>query len=240
MAEVRGNEEFERLRRVYRGMGDAELVGMGESSTDLTPAAREALTAELRDRGLDVPQGTAEEVQGGAVGLPTAGDLMPSNLGATGPEMELTTFYDAMAAGRACEFLEEAGIPFHVADLAQNSGLGTLEGGPAVALRLTVPLADVERAKGILRKKMGLFPLQEVEAADEVLDDGTRTVVGSFGTRAEAERAAGILTGAGFENRVLENAAGSEAEEDRYSVEVREVDLFAAGDALDKGLGVES
>ena len=38
---------------------------------------------------------------------------------------------------------------------------------------------------------------------------------------------------------VVENREGSEAEENRYAVEVREVDLFAAGEAIDKGLGVE-
>ena len=239
MAEEQANGELQRLRRLYEGMGDAELVALGEDARDLRPDAREALTSELRERGLDVPTAKQEFMTEGEVGLPTAGDLMPSNLGATGPEIELCVFYDALAAGRACEFLEGAGIPFHVADLAQNSGLGTLEGGPAVVLRLTVPLSDVERAKAILRKRMGLFPLQEVEASDEMVDDGTRAVVGSFGTHGEAEKAAQALTEAGFENWVGENPEGSEAGEDRYSVEVREVDLFAAGDALDKGLRVE-
>lgn len=239
MTDGQTNEELQRLQALYRDMGDGELVGLGENPGDLTPSAREALRAELRQRGLEPPTVDRADMADGEVGMPTAADLMPANLGATGPEIELMVFYDAMVAGRACELLEEAGIPFHVTDLTDSSGLGTLEGGPAVALRLTVPLTDLERAKGILRRNMGLFPLQEVATADEVVDDGTRTAVGYFGTREDAEEIAEILSGAGFANWVEENPEGSEAEENLFAVEVREVDLFAAGEAVDKALGVE-
>lgn len=239
MAEWQGNEESQRLRRVYQDMSEGELMGLSATAGDLTPPARAALTTELEARGLAGPVDEDVESPEGEVGLPTAADVMPENLGATGPEMELTVFYDAMAAGRACEFLEAAGIPFHVADLADKGNLGTLEGGPAVVLRITVPLPDVERARAILRKKMGLFPLQEVEASDALEDDGTRTAVGYFGGRDDAEEIAAVLSGAGFANWVVENPEGSEADENRFAVEVREVDLFAAGEAVDKALGVE-
>lgn len=237
-----GTEEMARLRGVYLGMGDAELMELREKIGDLTGNAREALAEELRERGLDAPTSSfaGGEELGGEVGLPTAADLMPGYLGAVAPEMELRTFYDALEAGRACEFLDEAGIPFHVADMTQEEGgRGAAEGGPAVALRVTVPLTDFERAKAVLRKGMGLFPLQEVTTADEMVDDGTRTPVGYVATREDAEEIAGMLTVAGLRYWVVENAEGSEAEENRYAVEVREVDLFAAGEAIDKGLGVE-
>jgi hypothetical protein len=232
-------EEFDRLRGIYRDMGDAELMELGGKLGDLTGKAREALTEELEERGLPAPTYAEGLDPTGEVGMPTAADLMPGYLGAVAPEMELRIFYDAMEAGRACEFLDEAGIPFHVADMTEErSGLGTLDGGPAVALRVAVPLTDFERAKAILRKGMGLFPLQEIETADEMVDDGTRTAVGYFSTKEDAEEIAGILTGAGFRYWLKENPEGSEAEENRYAVEVREVDLFAAGEAVDKALEV--
>lgn len=237
-----GTEEFGRLRGIYGEMGDAELVELGEKMGDLTGNAREALAAELQKRGLDRP---TESFSGGEepseeVGLPTAADLMPGYLGAVAPEMELRVFHDALEAGRACEILDEAGIPFHVADMTEEApGRGAVDAGPAVALRVTVPLTDFERAKSVLRKGMGLFPLQEVTTADEMVDDGTRTAVGYVATREDAEEIAGILTRAGLRYWVVENPEGSEAEENRYAIEVREVDLFAAGEAIDKGLGVE-
>lgn len=233
MSNGQGREETERLERLYEGMGDAELVQLASTPGDLTGTAREALAAELRRRALDVPAGAEQDVAGGDVGLPTAGDVMPSNLGATGPEIELTMFYDAMSAGRACEFLGEAGVPFHLADLAEASGLGTLEGGPAVALRVTVPLADLERAQSVLRRTMGLFPLQEVEASDEAEDDGTLATLGVCATRDEAEEIAAVVERAGIWAAVVENEGDAE---NPFAVEVREVDLFRAGDAVEKSL----
>ena len=57
---------------------------------------------------------------------------------------------------------------------------GSFYGGPAVALQMIVPGTERERSVKILREKMGLFPLQDVEVADELVDDGTVTAVGYF------------------------------------------------------------
>ena len=235
MAE-RSGEESQRLRRVYGDMTDGQLEEMATRPQDLTVVAAGVLHDEMRRRGLAVPQSSKGLEEGNPdeeVGVPAAAEVIASNLGAWGPEMELTTFYDAMDAGRACEFLDGAGIPFHVADVSDRSSLGSFEGAPAVALRITVLLSDLDRARGVLRGAMGLFPEQEVEEADEALDDGTKSIVGLFPTRREAEEIAAVLTGAGIWNEVVEV---DEDRENPFAVEVKEVDLLRAGTTVEKAL----
>lgn len=226
-------DESQRLDSVYREMTDGQLQELAGRPEDLTRAAREALHAEMARRGMPTARSGGEQGDPDErVGVPAAAEVIASNLGAWGPEIELTTFHDAMDAGRACEVLEDAGIPFHLNDVSERTGFGSFEGGPVVALRVTVLLTDVERARGVLRRAMGLFPEQEVEEADAALDDGTKSMVGVFATRAEAEEIAGVLNEAGIWNEVVE----VEDAENPYGVEVREVDLMRAGDVVEKGL----
>lgn len=240
MTEEQGREQTHRLEGLYRAMGDEELVELASRPEDLTQTASQVLAAEMRRRGMEAAEASrAEQPEdfGETVGLPAAGDLMPENLGATGPEIELITFHDALTAGRACELLEEAGIPFHLTDVSgPKDGLRSFDAGPPVALRVTVAMEEVQRGQAVLRRKMGLFPLENIAVPDEPVDDGTRASVGYSKTRGEAEEIAGVLTRAGIWNEVRE---GPEAEEHPFSVEVREMDLFAAGDVVEKALGVE-
>lgn len=233
------SEEARRLSGVYAKLTDVELEQLAQRPEDLTSPALAALQVEIGRRGLASSVRTKGGVEQFAdpderVGVPAAAEVIASNLGAWGPEIELTTFHDAMDTGRACEFLEEAGIPFHLTDVAERSALGSFEGAPAVALRITVLLADVERARSVLRGTMGLFPEQEVEEADAALDDGTKSVLGVFPTRAEADEIAGVLTQAGIWNEVAEV---QEDAENPFAVEVKEVDLLRAGDVVEKSLG---
>src|SRR6266702_3865780 len=93
----------------------------------------------------------------------------------------LMTFHDAMAAGDACDYLEAEAIEVDVRDVSDKStGGGSFYGGPPVALEVIVPGADRARAGKILREKKGLFPLQEVEEADELVDDGTVSTLGNL------------------------------------------------------------
>jgi hypothetical protein len=149
----------------------------------------------------------------------------------------LITFYDAMAAGNACDLLEAEGIEVNVRDVSEKDGTsGSLYGGPPVALEVIVQASDRERSVAILREKMGLFPLQEVEEADELVDDGTVTAVGFFGKRADAELVAKALDEAKIWNRVVVNEEGTVEDENAFSVEVKEVDLFEAGDVVEKAI----
>jgi hypothetical protein len=150
----------------------------------------------------------------------------------------LTTFYDAIAAGEACDWLEDDGMDVDVRDVSQKGGLGTTYGGPPVSLQVIVGARDRERAMKILREKMGMFPLQEVEEADAVVDDGTVSVVGFFGRREDADEVAKVLDDARIWHRVVANAEGSVEEENAFSVEVREIDLVKAGDVVEKAMGL--
>jgi hypothetical protein len=151
----------------------------------------------------------------------------------------LTTFHDAIAAGEACDLLETEGIEIEVRDVAKaQGGGGSFYGGPPVALQIIVQQRELKRATAILREKMGLFPVQEVEEADEAVDDGTTAVLGAFGHRSDAEDVARVLEEAGIWNRIAANAEGKVEDEDCYTLEVKEVDLVRAGEMVERGLGL--
>jgi hypothetical protein len=151
----------------------------------------------------------------------------------------LTTFHDAIAAGEACDWLEADGIDVDVKDVAEKStGGGSFYGGPPVALEVIVPSGDRDRAVRILREKMGMFPLQEVEEADAVVDDGSVSTLGTFGRREDAEDVAKVLDDARVWHRVVANPEGSVENEDAFTVEVREIDLVKAGDVVEKTMGL--
>jgi hypothetical protein len=147
-------------------------------------------------------------------------------------------FYDALEAEKACGFLDEAEVPFSLEDVSERGGSRSLGNVPAVALNLIVPKADQQRAMGVLRKKMGLFPLQEVAEADPVVDDGTVSPVGFFGRRDEAEPVMRVLDDARIWHRLVPNPDGSAANEDAYMLEVREIDLVKAGDLVERAMGL--
>jgi hypothetical protein len=90
----------------------------------------------------------------------------------------------------------------------------------------------------ILREKMGLFPLQEVEEADELVDDGTLTALGFFGKREDGEAVAQALEQARIWHRIVANAEGTAEDENAFSLEVREVDLVEAGEVVEKSMGL--
>jgi hypothetical protein len=151
----------------------------------------------------------------------------------------LTTFNDAIAAGEAIDLLEAEGMEIEVRDVAAaQGGGGSFYGGPPVALQVIVQQRDLRRGMQILREKMGMFPGQEVEEADEAVDDGTTAVLGAFGHRNDAEDVARVLSEAGVWHRITANAEGRVEDEDCYSLEVKEVDLVRAGEVVERGLGL--
>jgi hypothetical protein len=90
----------------------------------------------------------------------------------------------------------------------------------------------------LLQEKMGLFPGQEVEEADEAIDDGTTAVLGAFGHRSDAEDVARVLEEAGVWHRIAANADGSVEYEDAYTLEVKEVDLVRAGEVVERAMNL--
>jgi hypothetical protein len=259
------SEMLQRLQENYRGMSDGELLELAAKPEDLTEMAQQALRGEMAARKLKVaaaqPEtgrrwasdalGTGERLQeempaawqnpalpAGILGsAPTLDMAQPENSGVAAGESLLGRFHDAIEVGRACGFLEAEEVWFRIEDVAQpRAGLGMYD-SPPVALNLIVKKTDRERAMAILRREMGLFPLQEVEEADPVVDDGTVGVVGTFGRREDADGVAQILDDARIWHRIRANPEGSVESEDAWTLEVREVDLVRAGDAVEKAMG---
>jgi hypothetical protein len=230
------SEKLGRLQALYAEMSDRELFDLAARPEDLTDVAREVLRAEFASRRLDFPVDEPE-------GPPSSAgrEAVPRSDAVTTPAagfVVLITFHDAMAAGQACDALTAAGIDLDVQDVSEKSAAGgSFYGGPPVALQIGVLKRDRERAMAVLRTEMDLFPLQEVEEADPVVDDGTITTVGNFGRREDADEIAKVLEEAGIWHRVVANPEGSAETEDAYALTVREVDLMRAGDVVEKALG---
>jgi hypothetical protein len=241
MHELDTQGEWQRLYERYHAMSDDELLDLAAGIDDLTEIAADVLRRELKNRRLEIAQ---------PVGMP-AGIVPPlrwwnpgqdeaKNDSEIRPEaVTLRLFYDAIEAGRACEFLEEQQVKFEMKDVSPpRSGMGGPYSPPAVALKLIVDRQDRERAMAILREKMGLFPLQEVAVADELVDDGSVGTAGMFARREDAEQVLRVLDDAHIWHRLVANPEGTVEDEDCYTLEVREVDLMRAGELVERAMNL--
>jgi hypothetical protein len=245
------SEMLRRLQENYREMSDGELLRLAAQPDDLTETARELLRGEMASRHLKVEAAQPEAGYRWASDLRDddrwAAPATPDRVLGSAPVLEapidqggwiksneawLGVFHDAFEVDRACQFLEKNDVPFRLHDSLDGSRprKGTRFDGPGVALDLIVAASDLDRAKSILRKNMGLFPLQEVEEADAVVDDGTVSVVGTFGRKEDAEDVEKALDEARIWHRITANPDGSAETEDAWTLEVREIDLVKAGD----------
>ena len=225
------NTEWNRLHEVYAGMADGELLELAAKPEELTDVAQNVLKREMAARRLEVPAKGAEAEGDGEV---EAGSAFRTNLTfeASGA-VSLMTLNDALRTSDACAYLEEEAVPFEVRDRsAPQVGFVRYGNGPAVAFEFVVPVSELERAKQILRERMGLFPVQEVAEADEPVDDGTMSILGCFASAEEADEVAAGLREAGFRCSVRDTSGSPEIEEEEeeypFLVEVREVDLMKA------------
>ena len=256
--ELNSQGQWQRLVELYRAMSDEELLELAARPDDLTDEAQGVLRSEMGSRRLQAqaaPGAKAGHIgmaERAAVGSSTEGvefytraqhepDLKPEPAakGLAKGMAYLATFHDAIAAREVCDLLEAEGMEIDVRDVAKaHPGSGSFYGGPPVALQIIVQQRDVSRAMAILREKMGMFPVQEVEEADEAIDDGTTVVLGAFGHREDAEAVARVLEEARLWNRIAANAEGSVEDEDAYTLEVKEVDQVRAGEIVERGLGL--
>jgi hypothetical protein len=230
------SEMMRRLRESYGEMSDGELLGLAAKPEDLTDFAREVLRGEMTRRGIDLDGMAARDdpfsgAARGVVAKPEFGRKLPDG------SVVLMTFHDAIAAGVACDWLEADGLEVDVRDAAARNARGrSLLDGLPVALEVIVPGKDRARAVVVLREKMGLFPLQEVEEPDAEVDDGTVSALGYFGRRGDAEEVARVLEEAGVWHRVTANSEGTVEDENAYSVEVREIDQAKAVEMVEKAM----
>jgi hypothetical protein len=236
MARELDSELLGRLQRQYGEMSDGELLRLAASAGDLTDFAREAMRGEMQSRHLQV--GSDPFAGAGTFAPQREPEPPPVKVLAKGM-VPLIVFHDAIEAGQACDCLEAEGLEIDVRDVtAPNSGLGSMYGGPPVALQLIVRGADRERAMAILREKMGLFPLQEVEGTDAQVDDGTVATLGTFGRREDADEVARVLEEARIWHRVVADPEGSAANDDAWLVEVKEIDQVKAGDVVERAMNL--
>jgi len=231
--------EWNRLREVYSEMADGELLELAAKPEELTKIAKELLELEMKARRLEVQ---TIELMPSRIPEPESALLPgPALLGSVvtfenSEASVLTTLYDALETGKASAFLEEAGIPFELVDHSvRQTGWRSFNGGPPIAFALHVPKAEAERAKSILRERMGLFPLQEVAVADELVDDGTTTGIGWFATAEEAEEAAAALREAGIWYGVRDESSSEDFDPGYpFVLEVRGMDLMKASAAIEE------
>jgi hypothetical protein len=216
---------WQQLGELYREMSDAEILRLAAKPDELTDTAREVLRGEMASRNLQ-PEREPESTPPPAKALAKGA-------------VSLMVFNDAIAAGEACDYLEQDGMEIDVRDVATaGSGGGSFYGGPPVALQVMVQSADRLRAQKILREKMGLFPLQEVEGNDEPEDDGTTAALGYFGRREDAEEVANALENAQVWHRIVANPDGTVETDDCYTVEVKEIDQERALEIVEKAMGI--
>lgn len=236
MAQELDSQALQRMQEYYGEMSDGELLGIAAKPDDLTDMAREVMRGEMARRGLkleDAPADPFSPMERDRLPKPEFGMKLPNGM------VVLTTFYDAIAAGEACDWLEAEGMDVDVRDVSEKSSVGgSFYGGPPVAMQVIVSLKDRDQAVKVLREKMGLFPLQEVEEADPVVDDGTVATLGDFGRREDADEVVKVLDEARIWNRVTANPEGSAADENAWILEVREIDLVKAGELVEKAMGL--
>jgi len=237
--------EQDRLQKLYGELGDEHLLDLAEDADDLTDEARLALAQELRRRGLrpeppadEPPVETVEPERETGFGpgipgmFPASASIMEQAL--EPPESakyglsRLISFYDGIELAKACALLEDAEMEPSIEAIAGDA----LSGVPP---RYEVWLAteDIEQATSLLRLKMGLFPLQEVEG-DGDPEDAATGLVGVFDTSAEAEEVRAVLVEAGI--------AATVAQDDEYGeweVMVEPGEQARAVAVVASGMGLE-
>jgi len=226
--------EWQRLSDRYRALSDGQLLDLAAGIDDLTEVAGDVLRQEMSSRRLQVERADSADA------APASTPWTSGSATRTGSrKVALMVFHDAIEAGRACDFLEAGEIEFEITDVAEpRSGMRSFSNLPPVALRLAVDKGDRARAMAVLREKMNLFPVQEVDQEDASVDDGTVSSLGDFGQQEEAEAVARVLDDARIWHRTVANAEGTAANEDCYTIEVKEVDLVKAGEVVEKALNL--
>ncbi len=242
--------EHERLERLYAELGDEHLKDLAEDVEDLTDDGRMALAAEMTKRGF-APAPKADPLEpvietpdlesGFGPGIP---GIIPSGAAAMEQALEhggeerlgwvkLVSILDGLELGGACKFLDNSDVDFAIREVGHDA----MSGAPST-FEIWVETGGLDLAQRVLREKMGFFPPPEVEDSTGSQSDETDAVLGNFGTRAEADNVAVLLTNAGVPHKV----AGPETidEEEWYSVHVASTDLDRGLEIAAIGLGMTS
>jgi len=215
------DRELERLAAVYAESDDEELLLMYERREDLTDVAQAALARVMKERGV-VPV-EAEAVEEAAPEV-DAGELKPGEAG-------LWLFEDMFNAKTAAEVLTSAGIEHRMVDRSDQRSSDGLRGRYVPALLLVLDAADRLKAEAVLRQRLGMFPLAEVDGAREGVEgDAEDFAVLTMLERTDALAAAHALGEAGisFRWRDGRDAAEGQPDEETVTIEVKVGDVERA------------
>ena len=233
--------EQERLERLYRELGDEHLLDLADESGDLTPEAEGVLQRELQRRGLKPATAEPEAIvmteepereSGFGAGIP---GVFPASAAMMEQALEpkqtregmssLISFYDGIELSKACGILEEAGMEPSIEAVD-----GDAQTGVPPRYEVWLETEDVEEAKSLLRDKMGLFPLAEVDGEADVATTG---LVGVFQSTADVDQVRELLTEAGIVVTVTPDAETGE-----YEVSVPPEEQARALDVVANGMGL--
>ena len=239
--------EQERLEQMYGELGDEHLRDLNDDRDSLTLDGQLALAKVLAARGLAA--GPAAELPLAAVAgqelergfTPGFPGIVPDSAGAMEQALEhggerrdgmvrLVAFFDGGDLTRACEALDAKDVDFALEPMERDA----LSGAPT---SFAIWVDEGERAvcEDVLRRKMGLFPLSEVEGEAGMVYDDAPMILGEFETKGEAERVKEMLAGAGIAS-VL-HSSGEEGKMS-HSVEVKGTDFERGLRVVETGLGV--
>jgi hypothetical protein len=204
------NAEWQRLKELYAAYTDEELLELAADRDSLTDDAQAVLAREMDRRRLvprqAEPEPSAPEPAGEMEIEPAAGSV------------ELITLWDMFSANTALGLLDQAEIEYQIT--GKRIG-GDVFQGSAQRISIHVASTDEAAAQALLRREMGLFPLQEVPDQPEEPDEAMFPLV-EVETQAEADQVLRLLREAGIEGHVA--PPGKDAEEgDWLRVEVRSI-----------------
>jgi hypothetical protein len=134
----------------------------------------------------------------------------------------LNTFFDALDARRACEFLEGDGIGFEVRNHSVRvQGVNRFHEGPGIVMEIFVNADDVQRAQSCLRRTMQLFPEPEIdlESSEAADDDDVLSEAFVCDTVADAQQAIEALHDAGIRGSFRKDLDSDD--DQTYIVEVK-------------------
>lgn len=163
MAEVDIAQEWRRLQSLYAGMSEEELEAVANEGYELTDVAKQALTAEISRRGLQVIVRLAPGTEENQTQQQGDADFDPANL-------ELGSgciVWNREQAAWVRKTFTDAGIPCYFGpNLAEDiDGLQFPEG---IGAQVKVLTSDLDRARYVLRDFDTQFP--SGDADDETAD----------------------------------------------------------------------
>lgn len=182
--------EVERLRALYGGLADEELLRLVATRDGLTAVAQQAVDAEMQERGLEAPVVEEPVTAREDASAPEDDPWLPLHVFGVSTEAEL-----------AYRKLSVHEVPARL-DFAERR---LEENGPVVRtnwLQLSVPFSRKLEAQQILRREMNLFPAVEhdyrdaEESAEE--DNEVLFLAGEFEDPNDAELAKKALGEAGI------------------------------------------